>query len=370
MLVLQLLMLWVSAYNIATSSPKRSWRITIPIIFFAAPFVQNFAGYIVKDAQMGLSWLLAASIMIRSYAVKERPNVLLSVLIALLLLYGTWLRHNAITGLITMCLLWAWTVLPHKPVRQRLLSALGLLVLLFAGGKAFDNAVVTKKMYPETLMYLQDLAGLQVRSHINAFPAAMYSRPGFDTAYLTQHYHPSTADHLMWNPDNKVFIDRSDEEAIMLREAWLKAIQAYPAEYLKNRWQTFAYFLRIKDNTTKVQYYFPWIQPNNYGISINEGNPLYHGYKKYMNVFEGLFIFKPWFWAVVNLLLFVFIPFIKDKGYRFIYICLASSSLLYFLPQFLFVMNDIDFRYIYWVCLACMLAVMVGLLGRKSTAKS
>jgi hypothetical protein len=370
MLAMQLGLLWGSAYYMATAAQGKGWRRGVLFVFFIAPFVHNFSGCVVKDAQMALAWLLACSMLIHAYATNRRVSIAMAIATALLLLYGGWLRHNAITGLLTLCLVWGYVVFAHKRTATGILAGLALCIAIAGSGVGFDKLVVKHRQHPETMIYFHDLAAMQVLSHINAFPQEIYARPGFDTAYISSHFTPATSDNLIWNSDGKTLLERTDEEAALLKAAWLKAIAQHPGAYLHNRWQIFGRFLRVKHSDNVMQTCFRWIPANEYGFEVKEKNFPYSWYASYMEFCKGHFYMRPWFWAVVNLLLFVFIPFIQDKGYRFIYTCLCCSALFYFVVQFAVVMNDIDFRYIYWVCLASMLAVMVGLLGRKNAAKA
>ncbi len=101
MLIFQLLLLWSSFYLIATTwCKKRVPLICLLVLFGCAPYIQNFAGLIVKDAQMALCWLLAVAIMLRAIYYKRKMTAWEATFTFLLLTYGTMVRINALPGAI------------------------------------------------------------------------------------------------------------------------------------------------------------------------------------------------------------------------------------------------------------------------------
>ncbi|MCD6064465.1 MAG: hypothetical protein K0R82_2376, partial [Flavipsychrobacter sp.] len=71
LLVFQLGLLWGSAYVLMQTVKKRHWRIAI-FVLSLAPFVQNFAGCVVKDSQMALPWLLSFALLFRAHVTDKR----------------------------------------------------------------------------------------------------------------------------------------------------------------------------------------------------------------------------------------------------------------------------------------------------------
>ncbi len=130
MLILQLGLLWGSCYLLYPLADRRAWRLLVVGVMLA-PFVQNFAGVIVKDSQVALSLLLALAIMLTAATRQKKLTVAQVAGVALLLTYGCWIRLNALPAVLPPCFLWSWLMF-----RER---ALGLML---AFPLAFAAAVV------------------------------------------------------------------------------------------------------------------------------------------------------------------------------------------------------------------------------------
>ena len=212
---------------------------------------------------------------------------------------------------------------------------------------------------------MHDLSALYVKTgDATIFPNEVYNDPEFDTAYIRTKFHPAIYDHIVWNPENKHIVKFDEERNKVLKPAWLAAIKKYPGTYLANRWETFLYFLRIR-NYSGITYYNPWIADNEFGYSINGNRPSYKLYTKLMDKQKNAFYFNIWFWGLVNIILFAGVRMIRDSAHKFIYTCILLSGILYLLPYYLLITVDTDFRYVYWMCLCCIMAIIYLLLIRR-----
>jgi hypothetical protein len=367
MLAFQLILLWSCYLLFAALFRNNIWRVTLFLFFLIAPFIQNFSGYIVKDTQMALSWFLATAILfyiLNNSHVNKISYVILGFFSALLILYGDWVRYNALPALLPLCILWAYVIFKNEKMLIKFLYGIILLVIVGAGQGLFTHFIIkTPKSYTEAQIYFHDLNGIFVKTHQNVYPGIMYTNKDFDTAYIRGHYKQGEISTLLYNPDNKNLLPLDEQTTTEMKKAWLDAIQKYPHVYLQNRWDIYLDFLTFKKEVD-IQYFFPWIQPNNYGFKINTDNYLYAKYIKYMYSQKNQIYFKVWFWIFLNILLFPALLVIKNKKYRVFYLCLVLSGFLYTLPQF-FVSNSINqFRYIYWSCIACTIAMIVLIADR------
>ena len=75
MLLFQLSLLWIAIYLLMTAIKSRFWQVSIALLSLA-PFFQNFAAFIVKDAQMAFVWLLAIVIMFRAGIRDKKEDML------------------------------------------------------------------------------------------------------------------------------------------------------------------------------------------------------------------------------------------------------------------------------------------------------
>lgn len=363
MLVLQLFFLWYSYYVFATTLHNFIGRIILFLIFFFAPFIQNFTGYVIKDSMMALSWLLAIALLFKYIRTGGRHRVFTIIFSGLLLLYGTWMRHNAATGLLPLCFAWVWILFGDKTRRIKIAAAIGLFIFIIAGEALFVSIVLKPlKGYPDTAVYMYDLTAEFMDTHHDVYPASFYKYNGFDTNYIKAHYDPACIDNLLWNTDNVKIRPTHRADIKALRRAWVYNILTSPEDYFNIRYNEWLYYLHIKQGN-ELQYFFPWIHPNPYGLKINESSILYKNYVDFMWAQKKMFYFKPLFWILLNVFLFAGIPILRNKMTRILYSGLVTSSLLYMLPLFFMIATDKDFRYIYWVCIACATALIILLIS-------
>ena len=404
MLLFQLLCLWASTYLLLITINNRLWRVLI-VLFTFAPVVQNFAGCIIKDTEMAFCWLLAFSIMFRAMIADRKMNIAEAVLSFLFLTYGVWVRPNALPGSLPLCFLWVSVVISGQSGLKKVgLTAAMLIVIMCGQWIAINKFIKPEKRYAENKLFLQDLTGVFVKTGRDVFPQMLYRNPYFDTAYLRAQYHPATFDHIWWNKDFSVTVipfpgmfsktapkiipndtglgsgnnrvGAPGEQAVSgslastdslpgladirqaLFKAWERTILAYPGVYLRNRFDGFLYYLRIRKRNNEFINYFIGIVPNDFGFSFHR-NPISDVFVKPIVVQRSMPYMTPWFWFFLNIILLVFIPFINGSAASAGYKALTWSGIFYALPSFFVFQLDTDFRYFYWNCVACCLAVIV-----------
>jgi hypothetical protein len=366
MLVLQLGCLWGSCYLLYPLSTHRTWHLLVAGVFLA-PFVQNFAGVIIKDSQMALGLLLALAIMLNAVSSQKKPTVPRVVCVALLLTYSSWIRLNALPAVLPLCFLGSWVMLRERSLGIVLSSALAFGVAVVLGLYVFNHWVLKPKpTYPEAKLFLHDLSGVFVAEKQNVFPAFLFKNPDFDTSYIRRKYTTATFDHIWWNADGLTFDHkelRTEKGMQALQRAWREAISKYLATYLSNRADGFLYHLRIKNRDNLLQVFYPRIDANPLGLVFKE-NIVSKVFIKYIWVQRNAPYMRPWFWLLANVVLLGLIARVKQPGYRVTYGVLLLSSLLYLLASFFVYQTDTDFRYFYWNCLACSLACCVWGLDR------
>lgn len=362
-LFFQLGLFWCTCYLLMKAFPHRLWHIMVALVM-TAPFVQNFAGYIIKDAEMAFSWLLAFAILLRIVVQNRKITVVEWILCFIFLLYGTMVRTNALPGVIPLCLLLSWVVYRNNSARAWFVSGISILIMLIASQVIINKGVIKAvKAHPEDKLFLHDLSGIFVVTHQNVFPPVLYENPGFDTGYIRKNYTTATFDDIIGNKDNVRLIDTGRDITHDLFTAWVRAVKTYPVVYLSNRYDGFLHYLRIK-NRGPFYYYIYYIEPNKYGFELQD-NKLADVFIKPIEMQGSMPYMKPWFWLLFNIVLLFFIRSIKDKGRKVAYVTLLSSSLLYLLPGFLIYPTNTDFRYFYWNCIACSLALCILVIDRR-----
>ena len=142
-----------------------------------------------------------------------------------------------------------------------------------------------------------------------------------------------------------------------MKNAWFKLLVKYPSLYIKHRLHIYKYFLALKKEKD-LQYYYIWIHPNDYGLKVYE-TTLYKTFGNFISVQKDKIYFQTWFWVFLNVLLIPLFLLIRNRSYRILYLAAALSGFLYTAPQIVVANYITDFRYIYWSCFACIIAVII-----------
>lgn len=354
MLVFQLLLLWGSFYIIATTWCKRFLTfIALLVLFVCAPYVQNFAGLIVKDAQMALCWLLAVAIMLRAIYHNRKMTPWEAGFTFLLLTYGTMVRINALPGAIALYYLWVEDVYAGTITRKVGLLALVLTGLLIANLSVNKFVLKPHKAYAEYKLMAHDIAGIYVATGKSYFPDFITQHPGFDSNYIRSRFTTATLDNIWWNGDNKqIFPPLNEQTRKLLIKDWKKSIYENTFTYLENRFDGYLYFLQLKQRPdTTFYYYYPYIYTNQFGFAL-KNNPLRSMVSGAIIANRNMPYMKPWFWLLLPFLQLIISIRMPLSIFKKAELCLAISSLLYLLPQFFIYQADTEFRYFYWCCIA------------------
>lgn len=369
MLIFQMLLLWGSIYLLLDSHKEKRWYILIAVFTFL-PFVQNFPGYIIKDSHMALSLLFATALMYRAYAGNRKLSLLEIILTALLIIYGGIVRPNALPAIIPLCVLFGSLQAGARKRRMALFSTVLLGAVLL--GNTLQNTVSgASKTYPVSKLYMHDLTGIFVKTGEDVFPPQLYTLTGLDTSYLRNKYSEATFDHIWWNNDNKKILPAPVPGALAdtLKQYWAAAISGYPDIYLHNRLTGFMYFLRLKKYSEDFYYHSDGIPINKYGFKYH-GTAVSQIFKDPIELQGGMPYMRPWFWLFVNIALLFFIKRLPTLYPRMIFTVLVLSSLFYILPTFFLFQVDTDFRYMYWNCIACTLALILLIYHWRDNKKA
>lgn len=364
MLVLQLAFLWTACYHFSLVFDSKKWTAIILLVFLVSPVIQNFSGYIIKDTQMAFSWLLACAIMLRTAVAGKRMSQLQAIASLLLLIYGTWVRPNALPGLLPLIFWWVMIVFSNAGLVKRVGYSLLLTLLIAAGQMIFTKVLHADKLYAENKLYLHDLTGIYAKTGKDVYPQVLYTNPGFDTAYLRSKYHPATFDDIWWNGDGKTLLpDTSQLVTDAVAKGWKRAIKENPSVYLHNRRDGFLYYLHIKQRSDFYCNFYMEMYPDpkslGYDLRPRYESFLYKAYKAMLQAQAKTFYMQAWFWMLTNLLLLCCIPLLKYTKLKNAFIVLVLSGILYKLPDFFVYQSDIDYRYFYWNSIACTIAVLL-----------
>lgn len=355
-LLLQLGMLWLSGYLLWRSLPHWSARLLLTLLLVLAPWVQNFAGSLLKDVHMAFSYLLATALMLRAALRSGRFPRAMVVAVFLLLAYGTLVRINALPAVFPLLLLWLRLCFPTLRWYGTAAGLAGSVLLLFALNRIFNSALAKPQhRYPEAKLFLHDLLGIYARSGAAEFPALLYTQPDFDTAGLRAAYTPATFDDSWWSGGRTHTNWALPEQPGLLQNAWAGAIRQHPAAYLQHRGEGYLYYLQLRSRSADYHPWYPWIHPNEYGFELKPSF-LREAWLKPVQEQLSLPWMRPPFWMLLNVLLLLPALRLRNRTYRRFAAALLLSGLLYQLPAFFVFQTDTDFRYFYWNCVAVSLA--------------
>ncbi|MBZ0098771.1 MAG: hypothetical protein K8F30_06785, partial [Taibaiella sp.] len=323
MLAMQLMFLWLSCYLFCISIRSSLWRAIIFLAFYSAPFIHNFAGWIIKDMIMAFCWLFAVAIL---FSMINRNNSedsgrrakWAAIPVGLLLLYGCWLRYNAIVALLPLSVALVWICWPEKKRKTKILYSISFVLLVYLGQPLFNKYFLKAYVnYTEAQIYFHDLAAIFVKTGDNVFPSVLYENQQFDTAYIRAHYNPLDVTAVLWNSDNKVLLQFNKETANDMKAAWFKLLRKYPILYIKHRIYIYKAFLAL-EKKTDLQYYYIWMHPNDYGFKVYETS-MYKKYAASISAQKDKIYFRTWFWIFLNVLLFPLYFFVRNSNYRLLY---------------------------------------------------
>ncbi|MGN6568547.1 MAG: hypothetical protein ACTHJ0_11370 [Flavipsychrobacter sp.] len=365
MLVFQLSLFWTSIYLLLTAIKGHIWKLSILLLAFA-PFIQNFTGYIIKDIQMSFAWLLTSAILFRAIIQQRKLSIFESIISLLLIIYATWIRQNALPGSLPFIVLWTWLVFRQRSKGFKITIVVIATTLLVWLQFPFNyNLFNAEKTYPEVKLYLEDITGIYAKTGQSYFTPYVLTGPAFDPNRLRTQYNTATFDDLWEDYNGKALLPDMDDSSVKdLQKAWLHAIVAHPFTYINNRADGFLYYLRVK-NRTPLHYYYPYIDPNPYGF-VFKWNLASKLLLKPIAFQKDIFYMRPWFWFLLSVILLFFMKKIRNTAYRKYYILLATSGILYLLPQFLVYQTDTDLRYFYWNILSPALCVCLLIADRKN----
>lgn len=361
MMVFQLLCLWIAVYLLIELLPNKVWKLSVALLALS-PFVQNIAGYVIKDAEMALPWLLAFSILLHYELKGKKLSGKMVFFLFILLTYGSWVRTNAFPGVVPLIVWLVWIVYRDNGTLQKTVFSAILLAFVAAGHWIQDTVFDTDATYPEYKLYMQDITGIYVKTGESYYPKNILACKGFDTAILRQHYHPATIDDIIDYDRQIVIPEGNDSTAPAAGKAWKQAVKDHPFVWLENKYEGFLYYLQIKKRS-EFDVYYPLIDKNPYGFHLSE-NKLTKLFMGYIELQSGLPYMQPWFWFFLNYILLLFLWPMRKKVLREGALVLLSSGILYQALMFLVFPVDTQFRYMYWNCIAESLAICMMIADR------
>lgn len=360
--ICQMILYWVFAGLLLIGVNKNSLVYYAGIVvFIGLLFIPQ---YVMKDSMSVLTWGIAVCLIVLS--VQHGKYRWLYALVSLILIvYGLWLRSNAIVAAIVLFYLYANIFLLRKGKWWVLLiTAISLCVMSMWGSNLFTYKVMhAEKRYPQYKLKLLDIEGVSILSGQSYMPACVTRFENYNADSFAAAYTPASIDDIYWPPSGKPSILPMPDERLnnCVDSAWKTAIITHPALYMKNRVHGFIYYLRIRKRFSDYWNVALWVQPYKYILKHTDN----WFYRKFGGVSERLsntLFFDPWLWLIVNTFLWAFFAWLYKKrgdAVSKILMLVMLSGILYMMSQLFVYQHDRDFRYNYWN----VIVVAIGITG-------
>ena len=359
--ILQMFVYWLAA-SVLLIGLNKSWCVFFTGLACAYFFI-FIPQYVMKDTHTALTWMLAIVLMLNQYELDNKVARFSGILIILVMLvYGFYVRINAVAGFIPLLYLFTEQYLTAESGWGKKILVLALSLALLIGGYLFVtyNLLDTKREYPEYKLRLLDVVGISKLSGKNYIPDCVRSYKHYDEHKLLKLYSPASIDDIYWPRDGSVPVIPNSPDSQLngcVAKAWNKAVMENPVLYVKNRYHGFLYYLRVKERFKPDEYWNVaiWMEPKNpIGLKRDEWRQPGKWAPPYSRFTKTPF-YSPWLWLVIGTVFFLIyiILYMRRKAYQYkIMAFMQLSAMLYLLSQFPVYQHDKDFRYNYWNVLA------------------
>lgn len=236
MFLFHLLMLYLAAGVLFTLFyPSRISFLYLFLPLF--PHIALYSSLIWKDVGLGLSYLLAGSLL--SYcALKKWGNWYWYSVIIAALFYGSLVKFQA---RYVAPLLIAWFVgilFKNRFLTQNYwITFFGCCLLLYSAQYSFNRFWIGEVKENHTWQHvkLYDLAGMSVLLDKELFPDFVKQHKRYSWQEVKNRLNYTRVDDLVGLDNPPLDMGKNDEERQQLLQYWIDAIQQYPLLYLKHR---------------------------------------------------------------------------------------------------------------------------------------
>lgn len=250
------------------------------IVVFPPDFGQ-LSGVSRENFSMGFSFLAFAALgtIIRGQG-QHRRALITGALLSAILAYLC--RQNSVSVLFAVVV---FAVLYDQPRSGRriavgVLAAVAVSVAVYVGFEAVYPSIGVRRVHPERMMYVDDLAAISTATHHDYFPVSLQRRWPVGGATPENVTEPVLEREYRWQNMNSLYPDNQEGkidfgnadlaawETVVLRRAWLSAITAHPSDYLWNRTRLLAAELGIVGVSISEDAYDAAIDTDNFGHPI------------------------------------------------------------------------------------------------------
>ena len=254
-------LLFGSAFLLLRALKGEGIRWIVPFIPLF-PHVLFYSGAIWKDVGFAYTFLFSAMLLLSANISNRKLSIVKSIVIWLLLFYGTGVKYQAIFVLPVMTLWFALTILKDGPLLKKIGLWLSLWISVLFACDLLQKTVVSSvgENHSWQNVKLFDLAGMSVHLDKDLFPEFVKQGPEYTFEKMKETYSPYRVDELIvgWAPGASLRPGETKEQRDILWNTWFQALKDHPTAYLSHRfavWKTMVSRSPMKflDDLTNVE---------------------------------------------------------------------------------------------------------------------
>ena len=347
------ILLWTGLYLLYDHFKKQNHYSIIILFIGFSPWIINFSGVLWKDIGMSYALLTAVALIL------GRPNLIKFIVATMLIFYSLNVRHNAI---------FAVTPILYFIIKNRFRHLSKLQVIMALAAVVFLNFFIihivnyhiikASKGDLEKVTMFDDLSYFSLKNKKSLLPGIPFKNIQSCSTYHISHSRLVSKWRCFRLRGYKA--PMPDE----MRYIWIRQVLNAPIDYALFRLSIFSYFLRSNVSDPYCISYFE-VMHNNLGIK-HTPNYLTRVVSKFIKNFSSNFpfLFKPYFWLFLNLVIFLLVFGIKRTRVKDLIYYLNISSIFYMLG-YAPTTAAADFRYAYWSVLATSVSAVLLLINVK-----
>jgi hypothetical protein len=372
LLFIQLACLWTGVYLFSLSLKNQIGRWAVLSILIAyTPIILNQLGYLGKTTLQTATFLLVFGACYYYYSTKKRPVLQVQLLLLFALFLGTTIRGYSYISAIPITAFFVYISIIKFNFKAIIIKVMSLTLVILTMFFIIEKLTIYKALnveqtYKSANFFEYDLAGIMANS------GKLYSHrlllPEFRTheAILENYQKHNGAWRIIeiYGKDKKrngrVYqnVFNSEDKRFLFNE-WISAITDNPFSYLKHRYHAISFSLGFKNKVWGIQNKIIFRKDNHKNGLRNISSLFWIIFKKYNIQFQQTIFFKPWFWFILNILIFListFLLFKRNYSQKILPHAVLNSSGTLFYVTYLFICLSPSARYVYWGTVATALS--------------
>lgn len=388
--------------DVAPPALPALWRILLiflpetsgPMLVIGAAYAAGFFGFALSVRQSGqhkLAWaisilgalyppflvllphiwtdvlLAAICLCIAALIAWPQQNYRLALVIAMLLLFASTLRHNSILATVPLALWWLWAWLPRCSIALRLVAAAASIFMLIVGKLMLSAWLVEKPLDTWAVTPMFDLQAVSVATNQQLLPISLVG-PGMQASELRAAFHPYSATMLFSNTRtgvvNPVIRSLTPAQREDLLTAWLGLLQE--PSYWQHRWRLFCGLLGTHSSDEIAGFAdSPELHQYLDNPALVRSNPgLHMSYRRVIEWLRGTPLFSVGAYLLLASSLVMLRIHKLPKNLQLASIALLANAWFYTACYF-FLAPSAELRYVLWPGLASWLVILITLFANK-----